>query len=97
MKIIVDFKNLVSELNTKQIKLCFLRNRGLFIEDGQNNLYQMETYRVGSYLDRLIQDGIKVEFHKVEKALSMNIGDWEKKIWDISEVKDFMKSQRLVS
>lgn len=96
MNIVVDFKNILSELELKKFKLCFLKDRGLFIEDDQNNLYQMEEYRQGSYLDRLIKDGIVVNFHQVENSLCKNVGDWEKEIWDISEVENFIKRQSIM-
>jgi hypothetical protein len=96
MEIVIDFKNILSELESKKSKLCFLKERGLFIEDDQKNLYQMEVYRQGSYLDSLIKDGIVVKFHKVENFISKNIGDWEKEIWGVSEVKGFIKRQSLL-
>lgn len=55
MKIVVDFKKILSELEAKQIKICFLRKNSLYIEDRYNNLYEMELYRQGSYLDDLIK------------------------------------------
>jgi hypothetical protein len=67
----------------------------LFIEDNQKNLYQMEVCRQGSYLDRLIKDGITVKFHQVKNSLCANVGDWEKEIWDVSAVESFMKRQSL--
>ena len=90
-KIVLDFKNIVSELKNKELKLCFLRNRGLFIEDVNGNLYMMETYRIGSYLDKLVKDGIVVEFNPVGVIRSKNIGEWEKEVWEISEVEAFIK------
>lgn len=86
-KFIINFKNIVSELEAKKLKLCFLINRGLFIIDEYNNLYQMELYRVGSYLDNLIKHGITVEFSYVD---SKNINDCKKEIWSISDVKRFI-------
>lgn len=68
----VNFKNILTEMESKRFNLCFL-NENWFIEDNQKNLYQMETYRVGSYLDNLIEKGITVKFHKVEKSISENI------------------------
>lgn len=85
----VNFKNILSEMDSKQFKLCFLKGRGLFIEDNQRNLYAMETYRVGSYLDNLISRGITVEFHQVEN--SENIGEWEKEVWNTQEVENFIE------
>jgi hypothetical protein len=98
MTITVDFKNILSELKLKNLKICFLKKnigRCIFIEDSQNNLYQMEVYRQVSYLDNLIKNGIVVNFHQVKMSLSKNIRDWEKEIWSISEVEAFMKRQSL--
>ena len=89
-KIIIDFKNVVSELESKDLKLCFLRNGGLFIEDSHKNLYQMELNRSGSYLDKLIKEGTVVEFNLVDASY---VSEWEKEIWDTKEVKSFIKRQ----
>ena len=86
-KFVINFKNIVSELKTKKLRLCFLINRGLFIMDEHNNLYQMELYRAGSYLDNLIKHGIIVEFTYAD---SQNINDSEKEIWNISDVENFI-------
>jgi hypothetical protein len=91
--ITINFKNIISELESKNLKLCFIKDRSWFVEDSKNNLYQIESYRYGSYLDKLIKDGITVEFNLVDASY---IGDWEKEIWDIEKVKDFMKRQKLV-
>ncbi|EEM25061.1 hypothetical protein CQ064_07925 [Bacillus sp. MYb78] len=87
----VNFKNVLSELKEKELKLCFLKGRGMFIEDKNKILYQMEIYRHGSYLDNLIKNGITVEFEKVGNSLSENIEDWEKEIWGIADVESFIK------
>jgi hypothetical protein len=87
-EIILNFRNVLQELENKNIKLCFIKNKGIFVEDNQKNLYKMETYWHGSYLDRLIKDGTIVNFNLVDTA---NIEDWEKEIWGVSEVKAFMK------
>jgi hypothetical protein len=95
MKIVVDFKNILSELELKKFKLCFLNDGMLYVEDNQNNLYQMENYRQGSYLDKLINDGITVTFHQVKDSISKKVEDWKKEIWDIPEVENFIKRQLL--
>ncbi len=94
-EIIVDFKKILSELELKKINICFLKNRGLFIEDSQKNLYEMELDKHGSYLDNLIENGIIVKFYQVDNSISMNIGDWEKEVWGILEVESFIKRQHL--
>ena len=55
----------------------------------------MEVNRHGSYLDRLIRDGIVVKFHQVDTFKTKNIGDWEKEVWGVSEVEQFIKRQSL--
>lgn len=94
-KIIINFNNIVSELETKGLKLCKVKDRSWFVVDSQNNMYHIELYRSGSYLDQLIKDGITVEFNYVDASLSKNIGEWEKEIWGVSEVKDFIKRQKI--
>lgn len=92
--IIINFGNIVEELETRGLKLCFRKNKvGTFIIDNKNNMYNIETYRAGSYLDQLIKDEITVEFNYIDASLSKNIGDWEKEIWNVLEVKDFIKRQ----
>lgn len=70
--IVLNFKNILSELESKELKLCFLKDRGIFIEDIQGNLYGIEIYRHGSYLDSLIKDGTIVKFNLVDATLSTN-------------------------
>lgn len=70
----------------------FLDNRGIFLEDEEKNLYSMGFM---TYLDKLIKDGEKVVFNLVPSVISENIQSCEKEIWSVSEVKDFMKRQRL--
>lgn len=97
-KIVIDFKNILSELEGNNLRICFIRNKSsLFIEDNQNNLYQMESNRQGSYLDKLIKDSVAVEFNFVDTLISQNIGEWEKEIWNVSEVKSFMIRQHLLT
>jgi len=91
-EIILNFKNIIQGLENKNIKLCFIKDKGIFIEDTQKNLYVMETYWHGSYLNRLIKDGTIVKFSLVDAT---NIEDWEKEIWGVPEVKAFMKRQSL--
>lgn len=93
-KIVVNFNNIISELEIKGLKICFLKNRGIFIIDSQNNMYQKEI-NTPSYLDELIKKGITVEFNYIDASISKNIGEWEKEIWEVSEVKNFIKRQNI--
>ncbi|BDR74323.1 hypothetical protein K144316041_p21620 (plasmid) [Clostridium tetani] len=92
--IVIDFKNIISELENKNLKICFLKDRDIFIEDKQKKLY-MKNYRSHSYLDKLIEDGDIVTFNLIDDKISKNIGNWEKEIWGVFEVKDFIKRQKL--
>lgn len=90
--VVLNFKNVVPELESKNLKLCFLKNsNGIFIEDAQGNLYVIETYRHGSYLDRLIKDGIVVEFNRLDNSIE----DWKKEIWGVPEVEAFIERHSL--
>lgn len=91
-KLIINFGNIIEEMKNKKIKLCFLKNRCcLFIEDNKKNLYQMELYIVGSYLDKLIGNKITVKFNYIGD-LQKNIAEWEKEIWDIPDVENFINN-----
>ena len=94
-KIVLNFKNIISEMESKKLKLIFVKDKGIFIEDKKNNLYIIETYHHGGYIYNFIKKGIIVEFNLVDNSLSKNIMNWEKEIWRVSEVKDFIKRQSL--
>lgn len=89
--ITVNFKYIVTLLRENKLKICFLKNRGIFIEDEQRNLYQMENFYIGSYLDRLIKNAVVVAFNLVNPSISQGIGEWEKEIWDYMEVEKFIQ------
>lgn len=93
--IVIDFKNVVSELESKKLKLCFIKNRGMFLEDTQGDLYSFEISKHGSYLDSLIKDGTVVQFNYVNPSLSRTIEDFEKEVWGVSEVNAFIKRHSL--
>lgn len=94
--IIIDFGNIVSELKSKELVLCYRKTSvGLFILDTQNNLYMVEDYYLGSYLDKLIRNKTIVEFKHIDTSLRGNIGDWELEIWDGNWVEEFIKRQSL--
>ncbi len=89
-QITVNFKNIIQELEEKQLKLCLIKNKSWFVVDNQNNYYHIEIYWHGSYLDKLIKEGITVNFNLVDATF---INEWEKEVWDIAEVQDFIKRQ----
>lgn len=90
-KITIDFQNIVLELQNKNLKLCFVKNRSMFIQDNEGNLYQMQIDKIGSYLERLIKDSVVVDFYSIGKSNNKSIEGWEKEIWGVPEVKNFLQ------
>lgn len=94
--IIIDFGNLIEEMKNMQVKLCLIHNRPeWFVIDNQNQLYQIETYYCGGYLDKYIREKLHIEFNLVPMCVCENIEEWEKDIWGIDEVKKFIDRQHL--
>jgi len=85
--ITVDFGNIISEMKDKNIRLCLVKDKNWFVEDSESRLYHIESYK---YLDNLIKNRENVIFNIVECNL---IEDWEKEIWTIKDVEDFIKRQ----
>lgn len=76
-KITINFGDLVNELKNKGLRI-FIRktyNTSMFIQDNQDNVYQIEDYFMGSYLDKMIKNKVCVEFIQVDKNI---IKDYEK-------------------
>ena len=77
-KIVLDFGNIVSELETKNLKLLKIRfNNNLFVVDGEGNLYGIETYYAGGYLDRFIGEKFVISFERMEQP-TRDFEDWRK-------------------
>lgn len=53
----------------------------------------MELFYQGSYLDKLIKKGAKVNFFMLDKNVSKNIDKCKKKIWTLKDINDFIKEQ----
>lgn len=92
--IVVNFKNIVSEMKSKELKLFFFRN-GHFVEDAQGNIYAIEIYYHGSYLDKLITDGNIIQFNHVDASVVHTVKDYEKQVWEASEVEAFIERHSL--
>lgn len=88
----VDFKNVVSELENKELSIGLINNNihSICLEDTKGNVYMIETYWNGSYLDGLINKGIAVEFNRLENPL---YNGWVKK-WNVSEFRDYLVQQQ---
>lgn len=94
--IIINFGDIVSELENKGLVLCNRKTSvGLFLLDKQNNLYMIENYYLGSYLDKLIRNKTVVKFKLIDISLRNNIEEWELEIWDCKWVEDFIKRQSI--
>ena len=97
-KIVLNFENILKELEEKELKICFIKGASICVQDSQGNLYDIEPYFQHSYLDKLIEDDVRVTFNLIEsKETIHNIEKYGKKeIWGIAETKEFMKRQLLV-
>lgn len=94
--IIINFGDVVVELKNKELVLCNRKTSvGLFLLDKQNNLYMIENYYLGSFLDKLIRNKTVVEFKLVDASLRDNVGDWELEIWDGEWIENFIKRQSI--
>ena len=93
-KMTVNFGNIVKELKNNDSHIFFRKTNagGIYIENNIGSVYQMESYYYGSYLDKLIKDKTSVVFNKVDLNV---IQEWEKEVWSIKEVKEFIERQRL--
>lgn len=86
--ITINFDNIIEELKNNDYKICFTKNKGIFIKDLNKNLYQIELYYIGSYLDKLIKNKTIVKFNKVDATKLYN---FEEEIWNYLDVKDFIR------
>lgn len=94
--IIINFGDVVSELRNRELVLCNRKTSvGLFLLDKHNNLYMIENYYLGSYLDKLIKNSTVVEFKQIDKSIRGNVEDWELENWDSNWIEDFIKRQHL--
>ncbi len=97
--IVLNFKNILTELKEKELKLCFLKGNGstMLVEDIKGNLYDIEKYYHNSYLDNLIKHNARVSFNLIEdKEDRENIKEFGRiEVWDVPEVQSFMKRQHL--
>ena len=89
-EITINFGDLIHNLENNNLKLCFLKGRGIFLENIKKELYQMEIYYIGSYLDKLIKNKTVINFKKVNTDF---IEEWEKEIWELKKLKEFMKNK----
>lgn len=89
--ITLNFGNIVSELENKNLKLLHIKdNPGLFVVDSKDNLYAIETYHAGGYLDRYIGEKHIISFEQIEHPVR-NFEEWRKTYWDAAWVKDFIE------
>lgn len=91
--ITLNFENILSEMKNKDIKFILGIGNTMCIEDSQKNLYQIETYYHGSYLEKMIKNGYTVTFNPIETKQTEHLNDLyknEKKIFDYNDMQDFL-------
>lgn len=95
LSITLDFGNIVSELGNKNLRLLHVKdNPAWFVVDSDNNLYSIETYYAGGYLDRYIGEKQVISFEKMEWPVK-NFEEWRREFMGAAEVQDFI--DRIVS
>lgn len=82
-KIILNFGNIVNELTEKKLKFGFIKTnmKIMCVIDNVNNIYSIEDYYLGSYLDKLIKNRNTVTFKRLENKI---IEEWQIEIFDIN-------------
>lgn len=91
--ITINFENIISELDNINSKILIIKNKGIFLQDNNNNLYCIESFYLGSYLDTLIKNCEVVTFNMIHPFQSNNIKSYEK---EIIEIENFIKVHKLM-
>ena len=86
--ITINFGDIINEMKNKNIKICFVKDRSIFIEHN-NNLYQIQIEKYGNYLDKIIINKEILDFNIIDDTY---IYDCEKEYYDINKVKNFIKN-----
>lgn len=90
-KIVLDFGSIVSQMESEGLRLLTVKdNNSLFVVDGKDNLYAIEPYYAGGYLDKFIGERNVISFELIEQP-AINFEDWRKKFLDAAWVKDFIE------
>ena len=95
----INFKDILSEIKDKDIKIIIGIGNTICIEDNKNNLYAIETYYHGSYLEKFIKNESIVTFNQLEKKQSEHLKDLYKntiEVFDYDKMKDFYENVVLV-
>lgn len=91
--ITIKFSNILSEMKNKDIKFILGIGNTMCIEDNKNNLYEIETYYHGSYLDKMIKNSYTVTFNPIETKQAEYLNDLyknEKKVFDYNNMQNFL-------
>lgn len=92
-EIIINFGEILQELNNKNLKMFFRKGKpGIFIQDCYGNEYQIEINYSGSYLDKLIENNITAKFEKINSKI---VKEYEKEVWSIKDIQDFIKINKI--
>ena len=85
----INFGNLIEDLRKNDLKLILLKDKvGMFIQDINNNIYEIETYWLGSYLDKLIKNKATVVFNLIDRNM---ISNFDKEIFTWKNIQDFIE------
>ncbi len=96
---IINFGNILNEMKDKDVKIILGIGNTICIEDNKSNLYEIETYYHGSYLEKFIKSESIVTFNQLEKKQSEHLKKLYKneiEIFDYDKMKDFYENVVLV-
>lgn len=91
--ITLNFRDILSEMKNKDIKFILGIGNTMCIEDSQKNLYQIETYYHGSYLEKMIKNGYTVTFNPIEAKQTEHLNNLyknEKKVFNYYDMQNFL-------
>lgn len=83
--IVLNFGDIVSEMESNGIKLWLVETKNWFVEDKDHNLYHIERPQ---YLDKMIRDKATVQFSRLQYKL---IDGQHKEVLTAKDVKAFIE------
>lgn len=91
----INFGNILSELENKQLKLCVLWSRDLSscnncIEDSSGQIYLPEAHYLDFCLDKAIGESQIIKFNPISDDI--NVMSHQKIVWDIEKIRNFIET-----
>lgn len=93
-QITINFGDIVNELNKNNLKLGIIPNNItiMCLFDDKNNMYVIENYYIGGYLDKLIKNNTVAKFNNITNPVNNN---FKKEIFEIT-IKEIEEIKNLI-